>query len=31
VQGIPLQSAVQDGFDELCSPASTAVEVLIKI
>jgi (R,R)-butanediol dehydrogenase/meso-butanediol dehydrogenase/diacetyl reductase len=28
---IPLESAVQDGFDELSSPASTAVKVLIKI
>src|SRR5258708_38703777 len=28
---IPLGAAVQDGFDELCSPASTAVKVLIKI
>jgi (R,R)-butanediol dehydrogenase / meso-butanediol dehydrogenase / diacetyl reductase len=28
---IPLESAVRDGFDELCSPASTAVKVLIRI
>jgi (R,R)-butanediol dehydrogenase / meso-butanediol dehydrogenase / diacetyl reductase len=28
---IPLESAVRDGFDELCSPASTAVKVLIQI
>jgi (R,R)-butanediol dehydrogenase/meso-butanediol dehydrogenase/diacetyl reductase len=28
---IPLESVVQEGFDELCAPASTAVKVLIKI
>jgi (R,R)-butanediol dehydrogenase/meso-butanediol dehydrogenase/diacetyl reductase len=28
---IPLESTVQDGFDELRSPASTAMKVLIKI
>jgi (R,R)-butanediol dehydrogenase/meso-butanediol dehydrogenase/diacetyl reductase len=28
---IPLESAVPDGFDELCSPASTAMKVVIKI